>query len=115
MISQNSKKRPKTFAFPSLNNIAALLIKNWITMKRNLLLLLFVFFLPGTVLFINSLVIGQEPRDLPVAVVNLESNCEESFFLTDCEANLLGCYFQGKYNITILQISSYIHLRILIP
>ena len=83
---------------PSLNNIGALFIKNWITMKRNILLLLFVFFLPGIVLLINSITVGQEPKQLPLAVVNLESDCEDPYYLTRCEANLLGCYFQNTLN-----------------
>ena len=101
LIKKSPKRKPKIRCqdvLPSPTNIAALFIKNWITMKRNILLLLFVFFLPGIVLLINSITIGQEPRDLPMAVVNLENDCSENFFLTSCEANLLGCYFQQALN-----------------
>ena len=98
LIKKTPKRKPKTFKLPSLNNIGALFIKNWITMKRNILLLLFVFFLPGIVLLINSITVGQEPKELPLGVINLESNCQEQFYLTDCEANLLGCYFQHALN-----------------
>ena len=73
-------------------------MKNWITMKRNILLLLFVFFLPAIVLIVNSVAIGQDPKNLPMAIVNLESDCSDRFFLTSCEANLLGCYFQEALN-----------------
>ena len=73
-------------------------MKNWITMKRNILLLLFVFFLPAIVLIVNSVMIGQDPKNLPMAIVNLESDCSDRFFLTSCEANLLGCYFQEALN-----------------
>ena len=96
--AKTPKKKPKTFALPSLTNIAALFIKNWITMKRNILLLLFVFFLPGIVLFINSIAIGQDPKNLPIAFVNQENNCSEKFYLKSCEANLLGCYFHQALN-----------------
>ena len=40
LIKKTPKRKPKTFKLPSLNNIGALFIKNWITMKRNILLLL---------------------------------------------------------------------------
>ena len=72
--AKTPKRKPKTFVLPSLTNIAALFIKNWITMKRNILLLLFVFFLPGIVLFINSIAIGQDPKNLPIAFVNQEND-----------------------------------------
>jgi len=97
------KKIPKPKAkvhlsLPSFSNIAALFLKNWITMKRNLPLLFFVFFLPGIVLFINSITIGLSPRNLPLALVNFESNCSDNFYMNSCEANLLGCYFQQALN-----------------
>ena len=63
-------------------------------MKRNILLLLFVFFLPGIVLLINSLTIGLSPRNLPLALVNLEDNCLDETYIRRCEANMLGCYFK---------------------
>ena len=78
--------------------MAALFIKNWITMKRNLLLLLFIFFLPGIVLLINSLMIGLSPRNLPLALVNLESDCRDESYISGCEANMLGCYFKESLN-----------------
>ena len=76
LTKKSPQRKPKTaFTLPSSSNVAALLIKNWITMKRNILLLLFVFFLPGIVLLINSLAIGLSPTHLPLALVNLENDC----------------------------------------
>eukprot|EP00092_Neocalanus_flemingeri_P036672 GFUD01039927.1.p1 GENE.GFUD01039927.1~~GFUD01039927.1.p1 ORF type:complete len:741 (+),score=162.42 GFUD01039927.1:103-2325(+) len=99
LINKNPKSKPKmSVTLPSISNIVALFLKNWITMKRNLLLLLFVFFLPGIVLLINSVTIGLSPRNLPLALVNLESDCSDDFYVTRCEANLLGCYFQQSLN-----------------
>jgi len=99
LIKKNPNSKPNCFiTLPSASNIAALFTKNWITMKRNLLLLLFVFFLPGIVLLINSVAIGLSPRDLPLAMVNLESDCIDDIYLSSCEANLLGCYFQQSLN-----------------
>ena len=69
-------------------------------MKRNLLLLLFVFFLPAIVLIVNSVMIGQDPEDLPLAIVNLEGNCDDKSFLERCEPNRMGCYFQESLDQT---------------
>lgn len=99
LIKKKPKQKPKfTLTTPSISNIAALFMKNWITMKRNLLLLLFVFFLPGIVLLINSVTIGLSPVNLPIALVNHESDCSDNFYIKDCEANLLGCYFKQSLN-----------------
>ena len=56
--TDQNKKPISNIVFPSITNIAALFVKNSITMKRNILLLLFVFFLPAIVLFVNSITIG---------------------------------------------------------
>ena len=69
-------------------------------MKRNILLLLFVFFLPAIVLIVNSVMIGQDPEDLPLAIVNLEGDCENRSFSERCEPNRLGCYFQDSLDKT---------------
>ena len=99
LIKKSAQRKPKTtFTLPSSSNVAALFIKNWITMKRNILLLLFVFFLPGIVLLINSLTIGLSPTNLPMALVNLESDCTDESYISRCEANMLGCYFKKSLN-----------------
>ena len=99
LIKKSPRRKPKSnFILPSYSNIAALFVKNWITMKRNILLLLFVFFLPGIVLLINSLTIGLSPRNLPLALVNLENNCLDETYISSCEANMLGCYFKKSLN-----------------
>ena len=97
-LIRKSARKKKTLSFPSFSNIAALFIKNWITMKRNILLLLFVFFLPASILLVNSLTIGLSPRNLPMALVNLESDCADESYINRCEANLLGCYFKKSLN-----------------
>ena len=99
LIKMKTKENAKLSAvIPSLSNIAALSIKNWITMKRNLPLLLFVFFLPGLVLLINSVTVGLSPRNLPIAVVNKEESCDDLYYQNNCEAGQLGCYFQDSLN-----------------
>jgi len=62
-------------------------------MKRNILLLLFVFFIPAVGVFVNCIMIGKDPKELPIGFVNHENDCSETFYRDSCEANLLGCYF----------------------
>ena len=44
-------------------------------MKRNPVLLIFIFFLPGIFMVLTCISIGIDPVDLPVGVVNYETNC----------------------------------------
>ena len=55
------------------------------------MLLLFVFFLPAIVLIVNSVMIGQDPEDLPLAIVNLEGDCDDKSFLERCEMQSVLC------------------------
>ena len=74
--NEDDKEEPNwTCAAPKLSNILALLIKNWITMKRNPVLLIFIFFLPGIFMVLTCISIGIDPVDLPIGVVNYETNC----------------------------------------
>ena len=75
--SDHDEKDPPSWTCdaPKLSNILALLIKNWITMKRNPVLLIFIFFLPGIFMVLTCISIGIDPVDLPVGVVNYETNC----------------------------------------
>lgn len=87
-----------SFVLPSVSNIAALFQKNWIKMKRNILLLTFVFCLPASILLVNSLTTGLSPKDLPLALVNLEGDCSDESYISKCEASMLGCYFKRSLN-----------------
>ena len=78
--------------------MSALIIKNWITMRRNILLLLFVFFLPASITLVGCLLIGRSPTNLPLALLNLENSCADQTFRERCEADMLGCYFQTSLN-----------------
>ena len=99
LVTKRPKQKPQfSFTFPSYSNTAALCKKNWITMKRNFLLLLFVFFLPGLILFIDCITIGLSPNNLPLALVNYESDCSNEIFINSCEANQLSCYFKQSLN-----------------
>ena len=95
------KRRPRkksTLIGPSFSNMTALIIKNWITMRRNILLLLFVFFLPASITLVGCLLIGRSPTNLPLALLNLENSCADQTFRERCEADMLGCYFQTSLN-----------------
>ena len=77
-LSDEEKKKKSRWkmgvTLPSARNILALLIKNWITMKRSPILLIFVFFLPGIFMVITCLTIGLEPTGLSVRIlINLQS------------------------------------------
>ena len=99
LVKKKPLQKPQfSLTFLSYSNTAALCKKSWITMRRNFLLLLFVFFLPGLILFIDCITIGLSPRNLPLALVNYESDCSDEFFLNSCEANLLSCYFKQSLN-----------------
>ena len=73
-LSDEEKKKKSRWkmgvTLPSARNILALLIKNWITMKRSPILLIFVFFLPGIFMVITCLTIGLEPTGLSVRDFN---------------------------------------------
>ena len=69
LVEEGSRKKSRWkmgLTLPSATNILALLIKNWITMKRSPILLIFVFFLPGIFMVITCLTIGLEPTGLSV-------------------------------------------------
>jgi hypothetical protein len=87
---------------PSLSNILALLIKNWITMKRNPVLLIFIFFLPGIFMVLTCVSIGIDPVDLPIGVFNHEANCSDVALTlnSSCEADMLSCYYMRALNST---------------
>merc|ERR1719494_539943 len=88
------------FATPSFSNIAALLIKNWISMKRSPVLLTFVFFLPGIFMILSCTYVGINPSDLPIGVLNQEANCKGLSLNNSCEADSLSCYYINSLNRT---------------
>merc|ERR1711937_739226 len=42
--------------------------------------------------------VGFSPRNVPLALVNLESDCRDESYIRGCEANMLGCYFKESLN-----------------
>lgn len=55
-----------------LSRVMALFIKNMIRLKRNVPILLFYFFLPSIQIALFCICIGQDPKNIPVAVYNAE-------------------------------------------
>ncbi|UXI22785.1 VWA domain-containing protein [Sarcoptes scabiei] len=55
-----------------LNRVMALFIKNAIRLKRNVPILLFYFFLPSIQIALFCICIGQDPKNIPVAIYNAE-------------------------------------------
>jgi len=91
----------KFIKLPSLSNIQALTIKNWIAVRRNLFMMFFIFLAPAILCIIDCIAIGNRPNNIPVAIVNHESNCSEALFNPDiCQPNLLGCHFVHAINET---------------
>jgi len=61
--------RRKTF---DMRRVYALFIKNCIRLKRNVPILLFYFFLPSIQIALFCICIGQDPKNIQVAVYNAE-------------------------------------------
>ena len=69
-------------------------------MKRSPILLVFIFLLPGIFMVLTCVSVGLDPTDLPVGVLNLETNCSGVSLNTSCEADVLSCYFIDSLNTT---------------
>jgi len=79
-------------SLPSGGNFLALLKKNFLKLKRNPAMLLFIFLLPAVQVIFFCIAIGQEPKNLRLGFVNLESdNCSSTD--TSCDFSDLGCKF----------------------
>jgi len=98
---QNRKSSVYSFLpyLPSLSNMRAMTRKNWISMKRNLFMLYFIFLSPAILCIFDCIAVGQKPKTIDVAIVNLESNCSANVFdPVTCHPNMLGCHFQQTLN-----------------
>ena len=87
-----------SFNIPSASNIFALTMKNLIGIKRNLPILFFMFIAPALFVVLNCVSIGNSPRNIPIGLVNFESNCSDKIFTKSCQANLLSCYLEQSLN-----------------
>ena len=82
---------------PSLVNIRALLVKNFLKIRRNIAMLLFVFLLPAIQVVFFCVAVGQKPQGLKFGVVNNEvgelDTCqrENNSLVAWCDLNLFSC------------------------
>ena len=82
---------------PSTVNLRALLVKNFIKIRRNIPMLLFVFLLPAIQVVFFCIAVGQKPAGLRLGLVNQEleelSSCqgENNTELTWCDLSLFSC------------------------
>ena len=82
---------------PSSVNIRALLVKNFLKIRRNIAMLLFVFLLPAIQVVFFCVAVGQKPQGLRFGVVNSEvedlDTCqrENNSLVAWCDLNLFSC------------------------
>lgn len=69
-------------------------------MKRSPVLFLFIFLLPGIIMSLTCISIGIDPVNLPIGVVNYETNCAGISLNGSCEADILSCYYLHALNNT---------------
>ena len=110
-LSDEEKKKKSRWkmgvTLPSASNILALLIKNWITMKRNPVLLIFIFFLPGIFMVLTCISIGIDPVNLPFGVLNLETNCSGVNLSVSKIFSLITMMYEGVFLDAIASPSTY--------
>uniref|UniRef100_T1J7J5 ABC transmembrane type-2 domain-containing protein n=1 Tax=Strigamia maritima TaxID=126957 RepID=T1J7J5_STRMM len=73
-VLRKPKCRSISFVQQSFGRTMALVIKNFIQMRRNLMLLFFQFLLPALQIIAFCLAIGGDPHDVPVAIYNEDIN-----------------------------------------
>jgi len=93
----NSSAKSLFPSLPSLSNIRAMTLKNWLTTKRNLWMLYFIFLAPAILCTLDCLAVGQRPSMIPVSVINQESSCD-MFDPGQCQPDRLGCHFIQTLN-----------------
>ena len=83
-------KTKKSFDFPHLSVMFALIMKNLIKMSRNFTGLLFVFLLPMVEVVFFCIAVGQNPKNLPFAI-------GKTFF----------CLIWSHYGVNLVSISQH--------
>ena len=77
----------------SSRKLAACMLKTFNRMKKRVGFLLYQFVLPALQVSLFCLAIGQDPKELPVAVVNAENAgaaCVSADTITECPVSLTG-------------------------
>ncbi len=86
------------WTLPYPRNIAALMTKNFIKMRRNVSQLMFIFLLPALEVIFFCGAIGRDPDSLPLGVVNLEvppdpAHPDNCFVADGCDFTNVSCRF----------------------
>ena len=87
------------FHMPSILSLKALIFKNLMKILRNYMGLIFLLVLPIVEVTFFCIAIGQNPKHLPIGIVNFEAkfgqNCT---FEEGCDFNDLACRLSGQYD-----------------
>ncbi|KAL0277532.1 UNVERIFIED_CONTAM: hypothetical protein PYX00_004782 [Menopon gallinae] len=80
------------------NHMRALIWKNYLWIKRNIPIILFLFVLPVIQVILFCTAIGRDPKELHLAVVNNEldvyQKCDDTLLTSkDCNFTLLSCQY----------------------
>jgi len=81
---------------PSPTNLWALLVKNFLKIRRNIPMLLFIFLLPAIQVIFFCIAIGQKPTGLRLGIVNYEADMDMCSYpnistVTECDLTLFSC------------------------
>ena len=90
------KSSSSIFNFPKITILLALISKNLTKMVRNCTGLFFIFVLPAIQTVLYCVAIGNDPKSLPIGIVNYEvfegfTTNENCPFQPGCELNNLSC------------------------
>ncbi|XP_035714198.1 ABC transporter G family member 20 isoform X1 [Folsomia candida] len=99
----------------SFQRIKALVGKNYVVMTRNVLLLLFMMFVPASQLFLMGLALGSDPKPMWMGVVNHETNFTSCPTLSladnktedECDVENLSCKFLAKIPTDTIYLRDY--------
>jgi hypothetical protein len=109
------KSSSSIFNFPKITILFALISKNLTKMIRNYTGLFFIFVLPAIQTVLYCVAIGNDPKSLPIGVVNYEvfdnftpnENCP---FQSGCDLNNLSCRLTDYFrNATTFDVRYYVN------
>ena len=113
LTSKDCKIVESTSCGPSSVNLWALLVKNFLKIKRNIPMLLFVFLLPAMQVVFFCIAVGQTPAGLRLGVVNLEVEdlytCQRENIseVAWCDLSLFSCkMFKSDETVELIEYSS---------
>ncbi|KAF5273870.1 hypothetical protein FQA39_LY00985 [Lamprigera yunnana] len=93
MTIEDSKQK----SIVHMNNLKALLWKNFLWLLKNYLFVVIVFFLPVLTAFMIGYTVGRNPKNLNVGLINYEATDMKCNMLM-CNSTFLSCYFLKSIN-----------------